>query len=48
MKTYEITFIDQKLGYQKGTVEATDKIEAVRIFKVQHKKCKLYRIVEKE
>ena len=48
MKTYEITFIDQKSKYQKSTIEATDKIEATRIFKVQHKKCKLYRIVEKE
>lgn len=48
MRTFEITFIDAKNKYSHTIIKAIDSVDANRQFKLAHKKCKIYRIVEKE
>ena len=49
MRTFEITFINPKTNkYSHITINAIDSVDANRQFKIAHKKCKIYRIVEKE
>ena len=49
MRTFEITFIDPKTNkYTHVNIEAIDSVDANRQFKVKHRKCRIYRIVEKE